>query len=520
MKKKKGFLLVGVLLALLMLMIIVPVMVKWVQNDTKLSVKDQKSSIAFSLAEAAVDRGYWKVKSSTSTFNQVSLGTPLTGYNFDATYRDISGGNYRIKITSGPGDSQITIYGEGRDTLNQETRAIKAVYTNTSVPGAIVSGGTLTANEASLVHWGPIMSIGDITLLNDAAVLGYPRKLSMGTVLPFDTNSTNPPNTDSLEWWSNYNVPELPVFDFTTMKASAAFTSTLNCQDEFYQPSPTTCGSGSGSKACTCNTSGVCTCAKPSPCSCTCSVTYSSTTTTSHAIMQCCHSATYGGAITCDYSGTVPCTTCKVSDLYDQTYGYNQTVRRDKDYTWYWDNNASWSGNNGIKGTVVVMGNLSVDGGDYYGSGCTVKVPPNAWKEYQKYDTSTSNQYPGDTGLHSNAATYTLGNNESSATSGSPARYTSGELWRMTKYVNGVSTNPLTSGLGADLGVYGFLYVAGNFYRTGDSDVFGSMWVVGNVSGSGNTMVFYNSQLKVPTLNVVLTKDSWQETSADSQAWN
>ncbi|MCX5793507.1 MAG: hypothetical protein NTY45_15005 [Elusimicrobia bacterium] len=535
MKNRKGFLLVAVLLALLMLMIIVPVMVKWVQNDTKLSVKDQKSSIAFSLAEAAVDRGYWKVKSSTSTFNQVSLGTPLTGYNFDATYRDITGGNYRIKITSGPGDSQITIYGEGRDTLNQETRAIKAVYTNTSVPGAIVSGGTLTAGEASVVHWGPVMAIGDITVTGGATVNGYPRKLSMGTVLPFDTNGTNPPNTDSLEWWSNYNVPELPVFDFTTMRSSAAQTGTLNCQNATpyacvgkdctasTTDGPCTCAakhchgstcathtsctcSGSGSsKVCTgtgCLADGTsCVCTEKT---CTGNGCYDNGTVCACSPLQCCSSTVYGGAVTCAYGGT-GCTNCVVNSLYEQP------TLRDKDYTWFWDVNANWVGRNGLKGTIVVKGDLSIDGGDYYYSGGTVKMPPNAWKEYQKYDTSAVNQYPGDAGLRKNNATYTFGSNASASCSGSPSRITSGELWRMPCG---------TSGLGADLGVYGFVYVAGDFIRTGDSDIYGSMWVVGNVSGSGNTMVMYNSQLKVPTLNVVLTKDSWQETSADSQAWN
>ncbi|MEI7528328.1 MAG: hypothetical protein WCK76_05235 [Elusimicrobiota bacterium] len=514
MKKRKGFLLVSVLLAFLLLMIIVPVMVKWVQNDTNLSVKDQKASIAFSLAEAAVDRGYWKVKSSTSTFNQVTLGTPLNSYDFDATYSDISGGTYRIRISSGPETDQITVYGEGRDLLNRETRAIKAVFTNTSVPGAILSGGTLTASEASVVHWGPVMSIGDITVTGGAIVNGYPRKLSMGTVHPYDTNGTNPPNTDSLEWWSNYNVPELPVFDFTTMRSSAAATYTLNCQDVYttyisttYTPSPATCGSGSSKKTCKCSTAGVFS--NCSSCSTGhCDAVYTNKTNTSPT-MQCCGSTTYGGPVTCDYGGT-GCTDCTVSDLYSQTSGYDQTVRRDKDYTWYWDNNASWVGDDGMKGTIIVRGNLSIAGGDYYCSGCTVKVPPNARKEYQEYGPSGTGQYPGDTGLHSNAATYKFGDNATSSCSGSPCLITSGELWRMPSG---------TSGLGADLGVYGFLYVGGDFARTGDSDIYGSMWVVGDVTGSGNTMVFYNSQLKIPTLNVVLVRESWQETPPAGQAW-
>ncbi len=47
------------------------------------------------------------------------------------------------------------------------------------------------------------------------------------------------------------------------------------------------------------------------------------------------------------------------------------------------------------------------------------------------------------------------------------------------------------------------------------------MWVVGDVISiaGANTMVFYNAKLKVPTLNVVLMKDSWQETAASTTTW-
>jgi hypothetical protein len=240
--------------------------------------------------------------------------------------------------------------------------------------------------------------------------------------------------------------------------------------------------------------------------------------------MQCCHSAVYGGAVTCDYGGT-GCTNCTVSNLFSQTNGYDQTVRRDKDYTWYWDGNATLMGYNGIKGTVVVRGNLQVpnDKDDRYckttttsnDSNCTVPVPPNAWREYQKYDTSAINEYPGDIGRSSNAVSYKLGTNEPGTKyyptwDASHQYYDKGELWNM---ISG------SSGLGADLGFYGFLYVGGDFTRDGPSDIYGSMWVEGDVAGAGNTMVFYNSRLRVPTLNVVLEKDSWKETAPSTQAW-
>ncbi len=546
MKKKEGSLLIGVMLVFIFLMIIVPVIIRWVQNDTKFSVKDQKLGIAFNLAEAAVDRGYWKIKSSTGTCARVSLGTSLPGYNFDAAYGDIPGGTYRIKISSGPDIDQITIYGEGRDTLNHETRAIKAVYHNSSIPGSVLSSGPVKVSGSSIVHWGPVMSKGNITVSGAAAIIGYPRKLAMQTVVPLDpTGDTNPPNTDSLEWWSNYNVPDLPIFDFDTMKASAAATGTLNCQDGTNACVGSDCDdsgghcdcvektcSGSGcndsgshcdctgsgaSRVCTgrgCNDSGAnCDCVAKT---CTGTGCYDSGGNCSCALpMQCCSSTVYGGTVTCAYGGD-GCTNCTVTSLF------HQTAMRDKDYTWYWDHNATFMGYNGIKGTVVVRGNMSVpnDKDDRYCRsddttqsvpavpGCTVPVPPTAWMEYQKYDTSASNEYPGDTGLHQNAASYRLGSNESSASSG--GLYKSGELWRMPTG---------TLGLGADLGFYGFVYVGGDFTRDGPADIYGAIWVEGATTGQGNTMIFYNAKLKVPTLNVVLVRESWQEQMPSTQPW-
>lgn len=521
MKRKKGFLLVGVLFAFLFLMIVVPVMVKWVQNDTRLAVKDQKSSMAFSLAEAAVDRGYWKIKGSTSTFNQASIGGTILGYNFDAVYTDISGGKYRIKISSGPGEDQITILGEGRDLQNKETRSIKAVYLNTTVPGAILSGGNLSADSASVVHWGPIMARGNMSFTG--TIPDYPRKLARGTVFGRDpTGDTNPPNNDSNgDWQSAYNVPELPVFDFETLRSSAAATHTQDCQNvrtvtytpyDIWTPNPLNCtyvqshvtktvansctsshSFKKGSNSCTSGTSG------------TCSVTSTAlSTSTSYGPMQCCDdSGVYGGPVTCAY-GTAPCENCIVNDLYDSPY-------RDKDYTWYWSHNVTWQGYTGTRGTIIVRDSMVIssypttDYDDRYcrgGTGaspgstkCTVNVPPKAYLEYSKIDTSAGTadpDYPGDKGLRSNVATYAIGT---------------------------MSGAMDASGSGGDLGIYGFLYVGGSLARYGAADIYGAAWVVGNISGEGNTMIFFNSKLKVPTLNVMLEKESWLETKPSTAAW-
>ena len=103
-RKDFGQILVTTLLLMLLLLAIVPAVVQWVQSEARASVKNQKSTAALNLAEAAVNRGYWKAKSSTGTFAEMSAGTPFPGYQFDKNYGDIPGGEYRILITSAAND--------------------------------------------------------------------------------------------------------------------------------------------------------------------------------------------------------------------------------------------------------------------------------------------------------------------------------------------------------------------------------------------------------------------------------
>lgn len=427
---KKGQILAGVVMIAAVLLILVPAMVYWVQNDMRASVKDRKSTAAFNLAEAGIDRAYWKLKSSTSTWASARAGLPLAGYAFDTSYTDVPGGVYRVSITSGPLAEQVTVVSEGRDSLRQQTRALQVQYTNLAIPGAIISGAGIAEAGTSIAHWGPMMAMNNISLSGTAATRYFPRKLSKQVVTgtggnPRDTNGLTPPNTDNLEWWSSYDVPELPVFDFAALRASAAATGTLNCN-----------GSATGPG----------------------------------------HSST----ITCGSS----CVNCSVTNLYKDSRYLDNAV-------WYWDNNVSWAGSNGIKGTVIVRGNLSVAGGDSYNPP-PMRVPANAWQEYRKFDTASSNQYPGDIGLKSNTNYYELGS---------------------------CGTTCEGSASGSDLGLEGFMYVGGNINMTGDSDVHGAIWVQSGWSGGGNVMVFYDDSLVLPQLNVTLQRLSWREVAPRPGTW-
>jgi Tfp pilus assembly protein PilX len=89
MKKRNGFILPLLIAVILLFLITAPSLINWITTDTTQTIREQRKSIAFNLAQAAVERGYWKVKSSTSTFEAVSMGQILPGYNFDVTYNDI-----------------------------------------------------------------------------------------------------------------------------------------------------------------------------------------------------------------------------------------------------------------------------------------------------------------------------------------------------------------------------------------------------------------------------------------------
>src|SRR5437773_3897344 len=111
----KGFVLPIVIAIMLVILVLLPALVSWIQQETKNTVKETKSTLAFNLAEAGVDRGMWKLKSSTSTFATAKAGTPISGYDFLTKYTDIDGGYYRIKFSTGPGTRDITVTAEGKD---------------------------------------------------------------------------------------------------------------------------------------------------------------------------------------------------------------------------------------------------------------------------------------------------------------------------------------------------------------------------------------------------------------------
>lgn len=453
---QRGQILVGVTILVLVLLILVPLLVQWSSQESKWAVKDQQTTTAFNIAEGAVDRGMWKLKSATGTWQSALAGTVIPGYDLDVVYSDIEGANYRLRFTSGPSVGQVTVFAEGKDLRSGQIRALKTVFEDRAIPGPILSSGMVDYADTFDAHWGPIMSQGNIQITGTAATRYYPRKFSKQVVTgtagnPRDTSGINPPNTDNVEWWSDYPVPDLPLLDFTTMRASATSSGTLN-----YRTNDNTSGAGK-------------------------CVGWAGKGTCSSA----------GGTAAAHYSATVA-----------HFFNSNNNAESRNNRLWYWDNDLIMSGNMnsrgcyrlGLYGTVIVRGNMTIDSGDCYAY--VGPILPNAWKEYAKIDTASTNQYPGDNGFQTNRLTFNHGN----------------ETW---------TGGPLAAN--TDVGIRGFIYVGGNMTFNSLSDIAGSLWVVGNVinndSSGERVNVYYEQNNTLPLLNVVLGRLSWDEVAPSTAPW-
>ncbi len=220
-KNAGGFALVGVLVLSVCLLILTGALVQWIRQESRASVKQQRSTLAFHLAEAAIDRGRWKLQESNTIWETTGQGTPLSKYNFDKAYTDIAGGQYAIRITSASANSdQRIIEGIGRDSSTNEVRRIYAIAERQTLDSAIWSGGEVELKKDSEVHWGPVKSQEEIQLEQSQADARFPRMYARGKIERIDENSAAP-NTDNKQYWAFFDVPPRPLIDFNALKSSA-----------------------------------------------------------------------------------------------------------------------------------------------------------------------------------------------------------------------------------------------------------------------------------------------------------
>ncbi len=255
MKNRKGQLLVLALLLLVVLAIIIPVMVNHVRDEANWSVKQGQSSNALQLAEAALDRGFQKVIESTSTWKALQLGQTFPGFVLDAAYSELPGGSYAIAVTSGPNTGEVTIIGIGRDKMNREVRALKAVFVNQILSEISVQadkGIEMSGNNIQ-VEWGAVASPKDIDIdgKTHPSFWSASNILNSASAANRDNNGPTPPNCDSPNcwWWHSYYtaLPPSPQIDFAAYRSSAIASGNDPCGRAYYQP-------GNFSSNCTSNT--------------------------------------------------------------------------------------------------------------------------------------------------------------------------------------------------------------------------------------------------------------------------
>ena len=237
MKKREGQLLMGAIILVAVLAIILPVLVMYVQNETKWSVKQGQNTNAFQLAEGALERGYQKVIESTQTWAAVQTGQALTGMSLNSSFTDLAGGSYAISVTSGPNLGEVTIIGVGRDKMNKETRALKAVYANSlmsDVSIAAAKGVTMNGNNIE-VEWGAISSPRAISILTKS----HPSYWSAaGIDKDIDGPGGNNCDSPNCWWWHSYYtaLPPMPAISFSDYKSSAIAAGNDPCGHAYYQP--------------------------------------------------------------------------------------------------------------------------------------------------------------------------------------------------------------------------------------------------------------------------------------------
>jgi hypothetical protein len=276
-----------------------------------------------------------------------------------------------------------------------------------------------------------------------------------------------PPNTDNLEWWSlDTSIPELPIIDYPTLRNSANTTHTLNVYG------------------------------------CASSTVHTDSTTGN----------SFTGKAPWDARSVCASTETPHNLHFGNTWNhhYSPQFQPNTDYVWYWDSDVTLTGDStcascsgGLRGTMIVKGNLYIDTPGQYSF--TASVPPNAWKQHLRstintYDSSASGEYPADTGLHQNSATFAFGST----------------TWCLEPGMCGLVSTP---------GFRGFVYVDKDLHiQNATMDIYGSVWVNGSVYPYGTGLnhgcgIFFNNTLALPTLNVILMLQSWQEVPPSTTAW-
>lgn len=205
---------------LLLVVVILPLIIQLLQSESKQSVKRQKSTVAFQLAEAAVAKGVSKITETRQNFMDAIAGIPLSDYNDDREYTDVPGGKYKVRITSGSAPGTLCILGIGMDSSSRELRAIAAEYTGSDPdsPALIFNQAQWSGSTWIVPEWGSVKSYGNLFYFKE---FSYPRLYGAGSINARDIDPS-PPNTDNTHYWAyktDMGSPPVPDLAYYKQKA-------------------------------------------------------------------------------------------------------------------------------------------------------------------------------------------------------------------------------------------------------------------------------------------------------------
>jgi hypothetical protein len=219
MKKNPGSTLGLVLMVIVVMVMFSTTLVNLLRDENHMGLQHRRSTRAFHLAEAAVDKAVWKLRESRDVWDSVADGSIDSDYTGGKVFSDIEGGTYKITISTTDDEDERMIIGVGRDETNNEMRAIEIIMECISIESAIFAP-SLDCQGGVIVHWGGMESEGDMILNGGAANRYYPRKYAVGMIDPRDTDPGGL-NTDSVEYWAYYPVPARQGIAFEVYRSSA-----------------------------------------------------------------------------------------------------------------------------------------------------------------------------------------------------------------------------------------------------------------------------------------------------------
>ena len=211
-----GQIVVIMLIIAMIIGIVIPGLIYLTQHEAKWTVKEIKSTRAFHLAEAGLDRGVFALNGISNGWNDAKNGIIPSGYTGITEYTDISGGIYKIKISSGPNTNEVTIAAIGKDASTSETRGIKTVYSRDMAQSAIECSNDMKLQGNFCVHWGPVKTLQTMQLSGAGANRYHPRKYARG-----DIEGRTPPNSDRCEYWAYTEITDLAEVNLSSYVAKA-----------------------------------------------------------------------------------------------------------------------------------------------------------------------------------------------------------------------------------------------------------------------------------------------------------